>query len=74
MAAEIATEPQFTASTPPMLFEGPFLNVPGFSYDVGADGRFLMLEESDKQPVTTQVQVIFNWSDEVKQRAPVARK
>ncbi len=74
MAAEVTIEPQFKASTPRMLFEGPYLNVPGVSYDVAADGRFLMLEENYKQPTTTQLQVILNWSEEVKRRVPAGSK
>jgi Tol biopolymer transport system component len=70
IAVEVTTEPQFKAGTPHMLFEGPYLNVPGVSYDVAADGRFLMLEENYKQPTTTQLQVILNWSEEVKRRIP----
>jgi len=74
MAAEVTTETQFKASTPHMLFEGPYLNVPGVSYDVAADGRFLMLEENYKQPTTLQLQVILNWSEEVRRRVPARIK
>jgi serine/threonine-protein kinase len=74
MAAEVTTQPQFRAGTPRMLFEGPYLNVAGVSYDVAADGRFLMLEENYKQPPTTQLQAIFNWSEEVKRRVPAGSK
>jgi len=49
------------------------LNIPGVSYDVAADGRFLMLEENFKQPTTFQVQAVFNWGDEVKRRAPATK-
>src|SRR6266508_1243745 len=72
MAAEVKTEREFKAGTPHMLFEGPYLNVPGVSYDVAADGRFLMLEENYEQPTTLQLQVILNWSEEVKRRIPAA--
>ena len=74
MAADVTTDPQFKAGTPHMLFEGPYLNVPGVSYDVAADGRFLMLEESFKQPPTLQLQAIFNWAEEVKRRVPAGSK
>ena len=74
MAAEVTTEPQFKVGTPHMLFEGPYLNVPGVSYDVAADGRFLMLEENYKQPATMQLQLILNWSEEVKRRVPARSK
>ncbi len=68
MAVEVSTIPQFKAGSPRMLFEGPYLNVRGVSYDVAADGRFLLLEENFKQPPTMQLNVVFNWSDEVKRR------
>jgi serine/threonine protein kinase/Tol biopolymer transport system component len=74
MAVDVTTDPQFKAGSPHMLFEGPYLNVPGVSYDVAADGRFLMLEENFKQPPTLQVQAVFNWAEEVKRRVPAVSK
>jgi Tol biopolymer transport system component len=74
MAVDVTTDPQFKAGTPHMLFEGPYLNVPGVSYDVAADGRFLLLEENFKQPPTLQLQAIFNWGEEVKRRVPAGSK
>jgi serine/threonine-protein kinase len=74
MAVAITTSPQFKASAPRILFEGPYRNVRGVSYDVAADGRFLMLEENYKQPPTTQLQAIFNWSEEVKRRVLAGSK
>ena len=70
MAVDVATAQDFKSGSPHLLFEGPYLNIPGFSYDVARDGRFLILEENYKQPPTLQVQVIFNWADEVKRRVP----
>ena len=74
MAVDVTTDQQFKAGSPHMLFEGPYLNVPGVSYDVSADGRFLMLEENFKQPPTLQLQAIFNWGEEVKRRVPAGSK
>mgnify|MGYP001198104094 CR=1 FL=1 len=68
MAVDVTTGLQFKAGSPRMLFEGAYLNVRGVSYDVAADGRFLVLEENFKQPPTTRLNAIFNWSDEVKRR------
>jgi len=49
------------------MFEGPFLNVPGRSYDVAPDGKhFVMIEENQKQPPTTQLNVVLNWFSELK--------
>ena len=74
MVAEVTTAPQFKAGPPRLLFEGPYRNVPGVSYDVAADGRFLMLEEYHKQPPPTQLQVVLNWSEEVTRRVPAGSK
>ena len=74
MTVDVTTASQFTHGTPQMLFEGPYLNVPGFSFDVAADGRFLILEENYKQPPTSQVQAVFNWAEEVKRRVQVGER
>ena len=73
MAVDVNTAQEFKSGSPLLLFEGPYLNIPGVSYDVAADGRFLMLEENFKQPPTLQVQAIFNWGDEVKARVPAGK-
>jgi hypothetical protein len=40
----ISTEPEFATDTPQVVFEGTYVNVEGFSYDVAPDGqRFLIL-------------------------------
>lgn len=74
MAVEVTTEPHLKAGDPRKLFEGAYLNVRGVSYDVGANGRFLLLEENFKQPPTTQLHAIFNWSTEVKRRSVAGGK
>ena len=54
-----------------LLFEGPYVDVGGFSFDVAPDGRrFLLLEpaEQDAAPVT-HLNVVLNWFEEVKQKA-----
>ena len=66
----IGNAPQFTASTPRLLFEGPYVIVGGQSYDVTLDGqRFLLLEpvEQETAPVT-HLNVVLNWFEEVKQK------
>ena len=42
-------------------------------YDVGADGRFLMLEMPDERQGITQINVILNWFEELKERVPTGR-
>jgi serine/threonine-protein kinase len=75
MSVAIQTQPEFQPATPQVMFEGPYLNVSGVSYDVAPDGQhFMMLEENIKQPPTAYVNVVFNWFEELKRRVPVGSK
>jgi serine/threonine-protein kinase len=68
MAVPVRLQPEFEAGTPQQLFEGPYVNVGGLSYDVTPDGqRFLVLEpdEPAAAPVT-HLNVVLNWFEEVK--------
>ncbi len=73
MTVSITTDPAFTAGKPRPLFEEdryqPSLGVR--SYDVAADGRFLMLEmaEQPSQRVT-ELRVVLNWFEELKELVP----
>jgi len=67
MSVAVQTQPEFRAEAPKVMFEGPYLNVPGVSYDVAPDGRhFIMIEENQKQAPTTQLNVVLNWLQELK--------
>jgi serine/threonine-protein kinase len=67
MSVAVLTEPEFRADAPKVMFEGPYLNVPGLSYDVAPDGKhFLMIEENQRQAPTTQLNVVLNWFEELK--------
>ena len=78
MAVDIATQPGFTVGKPRMLFDGPYsptaLTTP--NYDVSADGqRFLMLKPSEQAPsAPTQINVVLNWFEELKQKVPTGKK
>jgi serine/threonine-protein kinase len=78
MAVEIATQPGFTAGRPLVLFEGDYVPTPlQFpDYDVSPDGqRFLMLKPIEQEAAApTQINVVLNWFEELKQRVPPARK
>jgi hypothetical protein len=77
MAVDIATQPSFAAGKPRMLFEGPYAPTPATfpNYDVSPDGqRFLMLKPSEQgQAVPTQINVVLNWFEELKQKAPAGK-
>jgi eukaryotic-like serine/threonine-protein kinase len=78
MAVEVTTQPGFAASTPRMLFEGryEFPPVPLHNFDVSPDGqRFLMLKPSEQaMAAPTQINVVLNWFEELKQKVPTGKK
>jgi eukaryotic-like serine/threonine-protein kinase len=78
MAVDIATQPGFVAGTPRMLFEERYepAPVPIPNYDVSPDGqRFLMLKPSEQaEAAPTQINVVLNWFEELKRRAPAGTK
>src|SRR3984893_12581049 len=78
MVVDIATQPSFTVGKPRMLFEGQYLPTTGTSpdYDVSPDGqRFLMLKPAEQaQAAPTQINVVLNWFEELKQKVPVGKK
>ena len=67
MSARFESAPEVVIHPPRMLFEGSFVNVPGFSHDVGPDGRVLVVKADDSGPVT-QVNLILNWFAELRQK------
>ena len=78
MAVDIATTPGFAAGKSRMLFEGRYepAAVPLDNYDVSPDGqRFLMLKPSEQaQAAQTQIVVVLNWFEELKQKVPTGKK
>jgi hypothetical protein len=58
-----------------LMFEGTYVQTPGLfaNYDVSGDGqRFLMVKPIESQTSdVTQINVVLNWFEELKQRVPV---
>ena len=71
MAVPVESGTSFMAGTPELLFEGRFkLGVHGsLSYDVSADGRFLMIERS-RDETTDRLHVVLNWFEELERLVP----
>jgi serine/threonine protein kinase/Tol biopolymer transport system component len=78
MAVEIITQPNFSAGKSKVLFGGPYQPTPATltNYDVSPDGqRFLMLKPSEQtQAAPTQINVVLNWFEELKQKVPTGKK
>jgi len=74
MAVPVTRAPQFSSGVPEVLFEREFLadiyNSGGHSYDVAADGRFLMIESGDTRE---ELHIVLNWLEELEARVPGAR-
>jgi len=75
---DIATQPGFAAGRPRKLFEGRYAYSPNpvaANYDATPDGqRFLMIEESEQSSSAAQINVVLNWFEELKQKAPTGKK
>jgi Tol biopolymer transport system component/predicted Ser/Thr protein kinase len=68
MAVDVTTSPAFSAGKPRLLFEGQFAG----GGDVSPDGqRFLMIQAVEPEQPATQINVVLNWFEELKQKAPV---
>ena len=77
MAVETTTQPTFSAGKPKLLFEGPYVPTPRSlpDYDVSPDGqRFLMLKTTEQAQTSAQINVVLNWFEELKRRAPAGKK
>jgi serine/threonine-protein kinase len=78
MAVDIATQPTFASGKPRMLFEGQYSPAPGTAnnFDVSSDGqRFLMIKPNEAgEAAPTQINVVLNWFEELKQKVPTGKK
>jgi Tol biopolymer transport system component/predicted Ser/Thr protein kinase len=76
MAVEIATQPGFAAGKPRMLFEGQYEGGGSLAnYDISPDGqRFLMIKTNEQESAPTQINVVLNWFEELKQKVPAGKK
>ncbi len=52
---------RFRAGRPEVVVEGAYSNVPGLSYDVGADGRLLLLRTDGGTERPDHLNVILDW-------------
>ena len=70
MAARIVAGQTFSVATPELLFESAHMHdgQPP-TYDVSADGRFIMIKSSGTvEPFTQPFTVVINWIDELERR------
>ena len=73
MAATVKTEPEFRLEGVEMLFEGEYFHSVSArsSYDIGPDGRFLMIKPVGGTILDqTEINVVLNWFEELKRLVP----
>jgi serine/threonine-protein kinase len=76
MGVKIETSPSFSAGSPQLLFRQ--LSARGsqgsrdYTFDVAADGRFLMIEDLPSTPLRTAT-VVMNWNGELRRRLSAER-
>ncbi len=68
MAVALTTTPEFKASRPVLLFEGPYsYSYLNSNYDVAPDGRFVMIRKTPNASPVHAV-VVLNWFEELKRK------
>jgi eukaryotic-like serine/threonine-protein kinase len=68
MVVDVTTSPTFSATKPRLLYQGP-IGVPS------PDGqRFLAVQAVEPGLLPTQINVLLNWSEELKRRVPIGAK
>jgi serine/threonine-protein kinase len=73
-AAEVAISASIKFGKPRLLFEGPYISAPGFSWALAPDGdRFLVLENPAQFEPTRDLTVVTHFFDEIRRRT-AARK
>lgn len=75
MSAAVETKPTFKAATPTLLFQnGSYIGLR--NYDVARDGEhFVMIARQDDPNATpNELNLVLNWTEELKRRAPAEKK
>jgi hypothetical protein len=74
----VTTQPTFSASTPRIVADIPSFLMGRLSngvYDVSPDGqRFLFVKANVEYGPPDEVHVVLNWTEELKQLAPVRKQ
>ena len=72
MAVAVSTGSTFGFKSPTWLFDSRYrIFGQPWSYDVAADGRFLMIRPTTEAQTSPQVVVVLNWHEELKRLVPL---
>jgi serine/threonine-protein kinase len=73
MRVPIDTKAGFVAGTPQQLFQVDYFPT-GHDFDVMPDGKFVFIKEMQPQQAATQINVVLNWFEELKQKMSTVPK
>ena len=73
MAATVASDAAFTATRPRLLFQARVPYLDESAYDTTPERDFLMVERGESDTPPTQINVVLNWIQEVRQRVAAHR-
>jgi Tol biopolymer transport system component len=74
MSVPVRRGPTFAFEPPVQLFEHRYAREMVPSYDVGPDGRFLMIKPSGPPPGTAPISVVLNWTELLTRRLTAAAR
>ena len=69
-AVAVSTRNGFHAGRPTPLFNGPYLNVPGWSHDIAPDGHRQLLLLGPREETSIRLVAVTNWFAELRRLAP----
>ena len=73
----VLTEPEVQVGRPELLFEGRFMASSGRwgrNYDISPKGDFFILIEEGETQSSAQINVVLNWSEELKRLVPPGKE
>ena len=74
MIESFIADPEPRVGKPILLFQGKFKGTTGLfgrNYDITPDGRrFLMIEQGESKSMATQINIVLNWFEDLKQQVP----
>ncbi len=71
---DLVFSPDFSVTLPRKMFSGPYIDVFDKSFGVSTDGeRFLVLKTVNANERTTHLEVILNWTEELKRLVPLPK-
>ncbi len=75
MAVSVEIKPGFSPGRPRQLFEGRYMREQFHqNYDVSPDGQRFLMVRPGQDAASSQINIVLNWSEELKRRAPPAQK